>query len=359
MSVVFSHDSRQLASASGDHAVKIWDAVTGECLQTLQGHGDSVESVVFSHDSRQLASASYDCIVKIWDAVTGKCLQTLEGHGHWVRSVVFSHDSRVGVEYPFAAIIRLFLSPHVEFDATTFALGDTVREVYSPTQPLVDDQGTPNISLLLLIHKLFQVVLQTIAQCSGFATPIQATIWGMSRISSEEAFQPGPRVTTKDVSLLEGDWIGIYHHQWMFDDEAFRGGDEVRSGPAWKYNIGWPQRLTIRFPKDRLGRYLTKETTDDGNVRISITGDGILGDLNADGFNGDRFTFEESLQSVYLPGSSSGLDDGHWYWRVTFIKTYKTGQWTRWISDGIYIPGKAFLPSLRWFLIRRYRDSRT
>ena len=79
-SVAFSHDSRQLASASDDRTVKIWDARTGACLQTLEGHSGSVRSVVFSHDSRQLASASDDRTVKIWDARTGACLQTLEGH---------------------------------------------------------------------------------------------------------------------------------------------------------------------------------------------------------------------------------------------------------------------------------------
>src|SRR5208282_5042194 len=58
--------------------VKIWDAATGECLQTLEGHRGSVRSVVFSHNSRQLASASDDLTVKIWDAATGECLQMVE-----------------------------------------------------------------------------------------------------------------------------------------------------------------------------------------------------------------------------------------------------------------------------------------
>ena len=50
-----------------------WNA----CLQTLEGHGDSVRSVAFSHDSTRLASASDDKTVKIWDASNGECLQTL------------------------------------------------------------------------------------------------------------------------------------------------------------------------------------------------------------------------------------------------------------------------------------------
>jgi WD40 repeat protein len=79
-SVAFSHDSARLASASWDRTVKIWDAHSGACLQTLEGHSGLVSSVAFSHDSARLASASSDSTVKIWDAHSGVCLQTLEGY---------------------------------------------------------------------------------------------------------------------------------------------------------------------------------------------------------------------------------------------------------------------------------------
>jgi WD40 repeat protein len=92
-SVAFSHNSAQVASASHDMTVKIWDISSGACLQTLKGHTDQVESVAFSHNSTQLASASYDRTIKIWDVRSDACLQTLKGHSSWIRSVAFSHNS--------------------------------------------------------------------------------------------------------------------------------------------------------------------------------------------------------------------------------------------------------------------------
>ncbi|RYP16410.1 hypothetical protein DL766_009126 [Monosporascus sp. MC13-8B] len=74
-SVAFSHDSKLVASASGDKTVRIWSADTGELQQTLEGHSDWVMSVTFSHDSKLVASASGDKTVRIWSADTGSCLR--------------------------------------------------------------------------------------------------------------------------------------------------------------------------------------------------------------------------------------------------------------------------------------------
>ncbi|KAL8364758.1 hypothetical protein RB595_003843 [Gaeumannomyces hyphopodioides] len=93
-SIAFSPDGQRLASASGDNTVKLWDAATGACLQTLEGHSDSVNSIAFSPDGQRLASASSDKTVKLWDAATGACLQTLEGHSDWVWSIAFSPDGQ-------------------------------------------------------------------------------------------------------------------------------------------------------------------------------------------------------------------------------------------------------------------------
>ncbi|KAH7117479.1 WD40-repeat-containing domain protein [Dactylonectria macrodidyma] len=58
--------------------VRVWDAATGQCQATLEGHSDSVYLVAFSSDSKRLASASGDKTVKVWDAARGHCQATLD-----------------------------------------------------------------------------------------------------------------------------------------------------------------------------------------------------------------------------------------------------------------------------------------
>ena len=76
-------------------------------LQTLEGHSGPVNAVVFSSDGKQLASASSDETVWVWDAATGMPLQTLKV-GASVRTLSFSSDGscietdfgRLGVTFP-------------------------------------------------------------------------------------------------------------------------------------------------------------------------------------------------------------------------------------------------------------------
>ncbi|MEH2086238.1 WD40 repeat domain-containing protein, partial [Nostoc sp.] len=58
---------QQLASASWDNTIKIWDVSSGKPLKTLTGHSSSVNSVAYSPNGQQLASASDDKTIILWD----------------------------------------------------------------------------------------------------------------------------------------------------------------------------------------------------------------------------------------------------------------------------------------------------
>jgi len=86
-------DDFLIASGSSDNSIKIWNAETGQLLNTLYSHTGLVLSVTFSPDNLRIASNSMDRSIKIWDTYSGQLLNTLTGHTHYVKSVAFSSDN--------------------------------------------------------------------------------------------------------------------------------------------------------------------------------------------------------------------------------------------------------------------------
>lgn len=62
----FSPDRRQVATASLDHTLRLWDRASGHELLVLRGHRDAVCSACFVAGGRQLVSASRDGTLRWW-----------------------------------------------------------------------------------------------------------------------------------------------------------------------------------------------------------------------------------------------------------------------------------------------------
>jgi WD40 repeat protein len=91
-SAAFSPDGTRVVSGSEDKNLRLWDAVSGACLNTLTGHSQPVWSVAFSPDGTRVVSGSQDNSLRLWDAVSGTCLNTINGHSGTIYSAVFSPD---------------------------------------------------------------------------------------------------------------------------------------------------------------------------------------------------------------------------------------------------------------------------
>ncbi|BEI79920.1 hypothetical protein CcaverHIS002_0104490 [Cutaneotrichosporon cavernicola] len=112
-SVALSPDGKLVAAGSLDTMVRVWNVQTGQQVERLKGHKDSVYSVAFSPDGKSLVSGSLDRTLRVWDVTQtkravehpsasskdvekglGSCASTLNGHKDYVLSVAISPDGR-------------------------------------------------------------------------------------------------------------------------------------------------------------------------------------------------------------------------------------------------------------------------
>jgi WD40 repeat protein len=133
--LAFAGDPTALAALGGDGSVRVWNAVTGDPLTTIERteHPKTVSCIAFSPDGKWIVVGEafvkakvYTAKVELLDAVAGKEVRALVTH-HWeVESVAFSRDGTLLVSSNWDRKVRIF----------EFPSGNQVRDFESESKPV-------------------------------------------------------------------------------------------------------------------------------------------------------------------------------------------------------------------------------
>lgn len=108
--LVFSPDSKTLATGSRDEKVRIWNVESHELIHELSGHHSWVETLAFSPDGKMLASGGQDNMVHLWSPETGAEIVDLQGHAFWVLGASFSPNGKFALTSAGDATARVWNS---------------------------------------------------------------------------------------------------------------------------------------------------------------------------------------------------------------------------------------------------------
>ena len=125
-----SPDDRHVVSGDGTGHLRWWDMSTGERFREILAHHNDdsnhgIFDVEYSRDGSRVLSSGKDSLAKLWDAHSGELLQTFAGHGSWVIDGALSPDNAHVVTASFDETIRVWDAASGEEQLRLLSSGDT------------------------------------------------------------------------------------------------------------------------------------------------------------------------------------------------------------------------------------------
>lgn len=113
--LALSPDDRAIATANSDTTVQLWDAATGELLQTFAkrfglgaGHTDAVTALQFSAAGDSLITGSQDGTLKQWNLRDYRLQRTLTAAGWPMTAIALSPEGRVAIAASTSGTLSLW-----------------------------------------------------------------------------------------------------------------------------------------------------------------------------------------------------------------------------------------------------------
>ncbi len=252
-SISFSPDGKQLASASFDHLLGVWDVEQLKLVKTFKAHSDFVYAVAFAPNGQQLYSASKDRTVQVTDLASGKSVFTFSGMDQDVMAVAASPDGKSVVSSGFEAGIYWWNPQTGERVKVQGGHGVAVHELaFSKDGKKLISAGADR-TVRIWDGRAAGAAVRTISVGAVvYATAISpnnkliaaGSFDGITRLYDEATGRPLASLVAVPVAGLgegEGDqWLALTPEGFASGSDKFVGlarirmsGREVDAGPIW------------------------------------------------------------------------------------------------------------------------------
>ena len=138
--------TRLLIAVSDGELLKIWDLISGNCLNNLSGHNSKITCVIKLNNSL-IASSSES--IKIWDFYTGRCLNTISDDSEFLCIVKMNNKNIIsGTMNIIGGLIQLW----------DFRTGECLKKVICPNYPLQSIEKLSNTQIAILREQNFNFI---------------------------------------------------------------------------------------------------------------------------------------------------------------------------------------------------------
>lgn len=90
LTLAYAPNKQTIVSAHNNHCIRIWDISSKTEIYTLLGHKEKINTVVYSSDSKLVASGSFDNTIHIWNLKEGKLKDVFIQQKNSINALAFS-----------------------------------------------------------------------------------------------------------------------------------------------------------------------------------------------------------------------------------------------------------------------------
>ncbi len=137
-SVIFHPTAQRVLSGSWDSNIILWDVQTADVVRLYRSHTDRVYDLAFNRDGTRFLSASADDTIMLWDAEGGQVVRQFAAHEGDVNSVTWSPDFMTFASGSADGTIRIW----------DVATGEVLRVLNGHTASVNEVRFSPDGALL-------------------------------------------------------------------------------------------------------------------------------------------------------------------------------------------------------------------